>query len=312
MTTPYLSIVIVGRNDDYGVNFIERMNIFIRSLDYQVKKHPSDFLELIIVEWNPLPDRAPLKDVILIPKNYTVRVITVPPKIHSSLDDIYGPVLEFYGKNVGIRRAQGEFILVSNPDILFTQQLIDFIAKKDLDYGTVIYRADRYDYHGEGIENCTEEQYIPFALKNTFQVHTHPETIPVTNNSSLFSLEKTQDTDNVRRSIATNASGDFILSHRNNFYKAYGLAWESSVSRGHVDSFSMVRLFDIAKINQQQIFTSPFCIFHMDHSRKPNDITWDPDLARKVTGWAGWFAQPSWFQDNWGLADCKFDEWTNK
>ena len=58
--SPYLSIVIVGRNDNYGVNFMDRMNMFIRSLDHQISKHSKNFLELIIVEWNPLADRKPM------------------------------------------------------------------------------------------------------------------------------------------------------------------------------------------------------------------------------------------------------------
>ena len=82
MTTPYLSVVIVGRNDDYGVNFLERLNTFVRSLDHQVRNY-SDLIELVVVEWNPLDDRAPLKDVIVNTNNLNLRIITVPPEIHA-------------------------------------------------------------------------------------------------------------------------------------------------------------------------------------------------------------------------------------
>ena len=120
MTTPYLSVVIVGRNDDYGVNFLDRINTFIRSLDYQVRNYPN-LIELVVVEWNPLADRAPLKDVLVKTNNLDIKIITVPAEVHDKIGHP-SPVLEYYGKNVGIRRAKGQFVLTTNPDILFTNE----------------------------------------------------------------------------------------------------------------------------------------------------------------------------------------------
>ena len=154
MASPRISVVIVGRNDTYGTNFIERMNIFIRSLDYHTIRHP-DLLELVIVNWNPLPDRAQLQEVIEIAKNFTIRIITVPHDVHVTVPDVTAPVLEFWGKNVGIRRSVGEYVLVSNPDILFTQEMVDFLATETFNEKTV-YRTDRYDYHGDGITDFAE------------------------------------------------------------------------------------------------------------------------------------------------------------
>lgn len=306
MINPYLSVVVVGRNDNYGVNFLQRLNTFIQSLDYQTQKH-KDLLELIIVEWNPQSDRDPLKDVIVIPKNFSVRIITVPSEVHNTIPDVSSPVLEFWGKNVGIRRARGEFVLISNPDILFTQTLIDMLAQRNLDTN-VVYRTDRYDYHGDGIENISVEGYIDFALKNTFKAQICPSTVEVTNAGSFESLPKT----NVANFLFTNASGDFMLSAKENFFKSYGLAWENSITRGHVDSFSLIRLTRVAKLTAQVIFRGSECIFHMDHPRAPNTISWKPDIAIAATEWAGWLATPSFFNSNWGLADYNFIEWSSK
>ena len=305
MTNPYISVVIVGRNDNYGVNFMERLNTFIRSLDYQTKKYP-DLLELIVVEWNPLEDYAPLKDVIYQPTNYLLRIVTVPPEVHNEIG-ASAPVLEFWGKNVGIRRACGDFILISNPDILFTEQLIAELAKRKLASDTV-YRTDRYDYHGEGIEALSEDEYIPFALNRTFKAHICPETVDVTTPGSFDHLPKSAESNY----IFTNASGDFILSAKENFIKSHGLAWENDVTRGHVDSFSMFRLVKAGEIKAQTIFHAPLCIFHMDHPRKPNTIPWNPQMAETTTQWPAWFAKPSWFQSNWGMADKPLVEWTSK
>ena len=42
---PYVSVVIVGRNDGYGEDFLTRINTFVRSLDHQVREH-ADLFEL--------------------------------------------------------------------------------------------------------------------------------------------------------------------------------------------------------------------------------------------------------------------------
>ena len=299
--SPYLSIVIVGRNDNYGVNFMDRMNMFIRSLDYQISKHSKNFLELIIVEWNPLADQKPMKDVINLAKNFPIRVITVPFEIHNKTNNP-SSVLEFYGKNVGIRRARGEFILVSNPDILFTQELIDVIAKQDLDINKV-YRTDRYDYNGYGIENMPVDKYIEFAWRHTFHGHVNPASVRIQNPKSINDLPKSQQ--QYADHPFTNASGDFILSAKINFEKSHGLAWENETTERHVDSFSLFRLVIAGDIKQQMIFTAPRCIFHMDHERKSHNIRWNPSVAKQ------WAQLPELFVDNWGFANETLVEWSS-
>ena len=168
MTTPYLSVVIVGRNDDYGVNFLDRINTFIRSLDYQVRNYP-DLIELVVVEWNPLVDRAPLKDVLVKTNNLDIKIITVPAEVHDKIGHP-SPVLEYYGKNVGIRRARGQFVLTTNPDILFTNELVDWFNQRQLRVDSY-YRTDRHDFHGEGITDVPVEEYVSFACTHTFQSH---------------------------------------------------------------------------------------------------------------------------------------------
>lgn len=63
MSNPYISVVIVGRNDNYGGDFVERLSNFIEHLDYQIKDHPT-LLELIIVDWNPLPEHPTIKEIL--------------------------------------------------------------------------------------------------------------------------------------------------------------------------------------------------------------------------------------------------------
>ena len=54
------------------------------------------------------------------------------------------PIFEYIAKNVGIRRANGEFVLVTNPDVLYNRPLLSLFAKRRLERDRY-YRADRYD-----------------------------------------------------------------------------------------------------------------------------------------------------------------------
>lgn len=293
MTKPYLSIVIVGRNDDYGDNFLRRINTFVRSLDHQVRNHPGIF-ELVVVEWNPLSDKEPLADVLFPTQHLPVRVITVPSELHDSLGT-ESPVLEFHGKNVGIRRARGEFVLVCNPDILFSQQLIDELAKKKLRLDTV-YRTDRYDFYPEGIDNIESNDLIDFAVKNTFVVHGMVGSSSVSEpvNADEKSLDMLPRS-NIREGIMhTNASGDFMLAAKEVFFTVRGM-YETLEHRWHVDSVSLFR-FQTAQV-KQHVFLAPCCIFHQHHDRKPQDVSYGSlnvnELAARP-GHADWgFAKQS-------------------
>ena len=53
-------------------------------------------------------------------------------------------VAEYVGKNIGIRRARGEFVLAANADDILSEALVSFISKGALNYGAY-YRAALLD-----------------------------------------------------------------------------------------------------------------------------------------------------------------------
>ena len=54
-----------------------------------------------------------------------VRIITVPSHLHQQLRySEHLPLFQMIAKNVGIQRARGEFVLVTNIDVLFSRQLM--------------------------------------------------------------------------------------------------------------------------------------------------------------------------------------------
>lgn len=269
MSAPYVSVVIVGRNDDYGDDFLGRINTFVRSLDHQVANYTGMF-ELVIVEWNPLPDYDALSEAIVPTHNLPVRFVTVPADVHETIGARH-PVLEFHGKNVGIRRSRGQFVLVTNPDILFSQAIIDEIATQRLRTDTV-YRTDRCDFTIEGIKDIDSADLIDFAVRNTFVVH-------AMNNRSSVSVRVAPGIDDIqalpRSDIAadawhTNGCGDFMLASREAFFTVRGL-YETLEHRWHVDSISLLR-FATAKM-KQQVLVSPLTIFHQHHDRKDQDVS---------------------------------------
>ena len=293
MSQPYLSVVITGRNDDYGVNFLGRINTFIRHLDHHMAGTP-DLIELIVVEWNPLDDRDPLYSVLRDAKNMRVRVITVGQELHAQFGAA-NPVLEFYGKNVGARRAQGEFVLTTNPDVLFSDSLINEIRQRWLK-PDCLYRTDRYDFHSEGIEDIDSRDVINFALKNTFQAHTSSGSPRVDPPVAMMALPKS-----MLAHPHTNACGDFILAPRAAFFQANGLL-ENTQQKWHIDSYSLLRFINAGF--RQIVLTAPACCFHMHHERKPADVAWNVEKALEMGRTIG--------SPDWGLGEVELPEWTNR
>ncbi len=144
---PYLSIVAATRNDNHGGDLNRRSEIFINGLVAQANRFQLP-VELILVEWNPPDDRPPLREAFSWPEPNPwckIRIITVPPSIHRRYrysDRL--PMFQMIAKNVGVRRARGDFILQTNVDVIFSDELFEFLAKRRLLRG-VLYRCDRVD-----------------------------------------------------------------------------------------------------------------------------------------------------------------------
>jgi len=144
---PYVSVVATARNDDHGGNLLRRMQIFVDAWINQAKRHhlPS---ELILVEWNPPEGKEPLATALRWPSDTSpcqVRIIQVPPEVHSRYHHSSALALyQMIAKNVGIRRARGEFVLATNIDIVFSDELVEFLAARRLEKGRM-YRVDRTD-----------------------------------------------------------------------------------------------------------------------------------------------------------------------
>jgi hypothetical protein len=170
---PYISIVAASRNDDHGGDPLIRTQIFINNLARQCQMHQLP-AELIIVDWNPIPERPGLAAALHLPSDSTfirARTVTVSAFFHQRLK--YADRLAFFqmiAKNVGIRRAKGQFILVTNIDILFSDELIQFIARQRLD-SKKQYRVDRYDIESGLTQKATLKETLDYAWSHPIRSH---------------------------------------------------------------------------------------------------------------------------------------------
>ncbi len=175
---PFLSVVAVSRNDDHGGDVQGRMQHFVDGFLAQCRKHGLN-AELILVEWNPPPERPPLETALAWPADFgpaSVRVITVPPGLHASLPHSAAlPLFQMIGKNVGIRRARGRYVLATNIDILFDDTTILHLRDR-LQDGEML-RADRYDVPSDLPEHLPFDAVLNDCRDRWFQVHTRMGTL---------------------------------------------------------------------------------------------------------------------------------------
>jgi hypothetical protein len=169
--TPYLSVVATARNDNHGGDLLARMQVFVNGLADQCERHRVE-AELILVEWNPPADRPRLADALEWPETpwCTIRIVDVPHELHASLrysDRL--PLFQMIAKNVGIRRARGEFVLATNVDILVPDGLMAVIARRELRPDR-LYRVDRHDVDIVPDPGLTTEETLRLCEANVIRI----------------------------------------------------------------------------------------------------------------------------------------------
>jgi hypothetical protein len=168
--TPYVSVAFVNRNDGYGGDLEERIAKFIDYYAHYARMWPGLF-EFVIVDWNPPPDRPKLADAFQWGRLGDVVHVDVPPEVHAAVAGQRGrKMLDYYGRNVAIRRSRGEFSLVINQDIFLSASIMKFIAGRKLSKRH-FYRADRCDFDFEPCRGVAPEHFEDAARTATFQIH---------------------------------------------------------------------------------------------------------------------------------------------
>lgn len=260
---PELSFVAVSRNDNHGGDMTRRMNMFINMLSCQCDSYGLE-AELILVEWNPPEDRKSLAEELVWPegKKLKTRIVTVPKELHDKYKYANSlPLYQMIGKNVGIRRAEGKYILLTNVDILFSDELIKWLSEGRMKAG-YNYHIDRFDVDMPlpDIDSTEPSELIDQCKRNLLRRNTRigTQNLKTGKWNKIFS----SDASNKREHLHTNACGDFTLAHRDDWFETLGYP-ELDLFSFHLDSlwsfqahFSGIR---------EEVLEPPLAIFHIEH-----------------------------------------------
>jgi len=299
---PYLSIVATSRNDNHGVDLLKRMQIFINGLVEQCDRHKLH-AELILVEWNPPKDRKKLIEVLEYPNGEgycSIRIIEVPPHMHDRLQHSDRlPLFQMIAKNAGIRRAKGDFILATNIDIIFSDQLMSFLASRQLEEGK-FYRCDRYDISSDIPADAPLSKQLEFCEHNIIRICSRNDTLTLKTKERqvyspaiiiFFKLRRIVGgvlrrlrlsirwyrnyflTNYRHAQLHTNACGDFTLMSRKSWFDLRGYL-ELEIFSFHLDSLLLYMAYYSKNIKEQAL--SPLMrIYHIDHSHG-----WTPEVEK--------------------------------
>jgi hypothetical protein len=279
---PYYSFVVTSRNDFHGGNILKRMRLFMSGLMAQAERHRLP-IELVFVEWNPPADRPRLRDVLPNPKTgdyLTVRYIEVPESIHQQYKlakEI--PLFQMIAKNVGIRRARGQFICCTNIDLLFSDALMARLVVQDLD-PKCYYRANRVDFPDGIEESMPLDAQLAYARAHVIRVNGWDSRFKYVDARRLGMQEMLPISRKIVDRIAKRhrskqpagegafylldreACGDFTLMHRDAWADIQGYA-ELDLYSIHVDTLAIAAAWAIGYT--QVVWPSAACTYHIDH-----------------------------------------------
>jgi transposase len=226
-SVPYLSIVGWVRNDGYMEGYIERVQRALRLLISQLDRHKVP-TEIVIVEWNPPPDRPLFVDLVgdCRGEGYvTVRFVVVDGCHHRSLiGSQFKGMHVINAANVGMRRARGRFLVPKGMDTFLTDSVIAQIARAQL-RDDEFYRCDRYDVKVETADwdQLTDGQLLERMSESI--VNHHDRIV--------------QRPEWAMRDLHTNACGDFMLMAARRWHEIRGYPDDPTVLCFDSDSIAL-------------------------------------------------------------------------
>lgn len=327
MTVPELSVVLVGRNDGYGGDFTGRLQTCLKALAVG-EELTGVTVEVVLVEWNPPDDRPGLMTLVPDEHPYSVRVVTVGPQFHAGLDNPSRlPLFEYLGKNVGIRRASAETILVLNPDVIVFPAVLSLARSAVIAEGGFI-RIDRYDFDPPVARDLPGCDVFGAALGGVFQNNRRPGPDPVacpgdarvnaaspliewpTTEPLPFEQEVEPGIWMARgfhgfQQLHIGMPGDFLMASRSLWNRVRGY-WERSDTFTHLDTYLMAQLMGCGA--PQAYALNPYLILHEHHPHRTAGLQDGWAEVVKACSEFATGARPLPNGDDWGSADVDFAE----
>ena len=262
----------------------------------------------------------------------TLRFIEVPPDVHARFPNANRiPIFEYLAKNVGLRRARGEYLLATNPDLFYSAALVKFLAAPGLVPGR-FYRVDRSDLSAAIPQGDSVDQRLRFCERRVACVHAYCGSYtprrrgsrgpdwrlilqtqyaalqagaPVPDGSTsppgarlLFPMD----------GLHRNAAGDFFLMERRHWYDLRG--YPELYTHSHIDA---IMCWVASSAGLRQSILPPWCrLYHQIHERGLH-------ATFPQTDWRPWYERylealrnGRRMVDNdegWGLAREPLREW---
>ena len=227
----------------------------------------------------------------------------MPARLHDRLkyaDRL--PLFQMIAKNAGIRRARGQFILATNIDLIFSDELIRFISRQQLDPDQML-RVDRYDIQSGLTSQLSLEETLDYAWSHpvrsnrrsgpqalvehlygqeTFKRHCQPDPevcrnfagITVVSEDGAWSVRP--DKDSGLENLHTLACGDFTLLPRAGWAAITGYA-EFEAFAFNIDTFAVLAAH-YAGFGEVALLPPCVC-FHIEHSLGSG---WTPEGGKEL------------------------------
>jgi hypothetical protein len=323
---PFLTIVLAGRADNYHGDPMKRACLGLRSIAMNANRMRIP-TEVIFVDYNPPPGSSAadtllpcIQDVPRVQLFLIFRVIVVPLWMLrvSAAISADGPLLpfnEYVAKNVGIRRASGSYVLVSNPEIILPSALWSQFAKHPRSFfrSDLLVSSDRRDSWANVEQplftsvNKLEEQLAAGVRVVWSHLQENGDTLPRGSDRGLapgayFAALKHalarcpwQDAD-IRwqgngsmlaatftgvpsvNSIHHTASGDFIMVHRAVWMRTRGYFDVWSFKRPPIDSITVTKMLLGLKL-RQMVLRGQYAVLH--YSDEPFEYKDPAELVGK-------------------------------
>jgi hypothetical protein len=278
MNAPYLSIVLTGRNDNFGGDFNERLYAAV-AYNHRLLAAAGVNYELIFVEWRPVPGRMLLSDLLRqhVPEAASrLTTYEVDAQYHEAFSqNLRVQFHEFIAKNVGIRRAAGSYILTTNTDIYLSREIVSLFAQQTL-HPMVLYRATRVDLKS-GLDTTNLDEDVLNDDRNHAIVNA---LVPP---------------------FLTNASGDFLLLDRFSFHALRGFNEVFRVAKILIDANFCYHAAEkglLVMDTGMRVFHFGAGTFHVQRAAyrdRPADAPWGTHWRKEML-----YDNPP----NWGLGDA--------
>ena len=220
-----ISLVVVGRNDNYGGDFSARLKT---TIDWNYNQFPNT--ELIYVEWNTIEDRP--SETEWIAKRYpNAKCYIVPENIHQQYaGNPKIKMMEYFAKNLGVRKASNEWIAIVNADVLIGKEAFNNLNKVNKEYA--------YGTHYINIKWNGEEITESFLNNKAIEINRF------STNTKIMSVV-----------------GNFLLMHKSNWLKMKGYDENLKDVRLGVDNNGLKQIYYLGIKTAVAGYH-----YHLDHS----------------------------------------------